>query len=239
MVPNHPPLSPELVVVIPAYNEEASIGAVLDEWLGQLRSLEIAFRALVLDDGSTDDTLARLRTLEALHPELEVRTHPNTGHGKTCRLGYQAALEMGAKWVFQIDSDGQCDPSHFPAFWQARETADALFGIRKSRDDGFTRTLLSHGCRWGVRLWTGVDTPDPNVPYRLIRSEALCHALREVPPEFELQNVAYALVLKRNPGVRCAYLPIHFRDRAHGTSLYTLPKAIATGLRMLKELREV
>src|SRR5271170_5756740 len=105
-----PTPSPELVLVVPVYNEEDAIVPVLKEWRAELSRTvgEGLYAILVVDDGSTDATPARLAALD--WPELRVHRHSNRGHGQSCLVGYIEAEKMGAPYVFQIDSDGQCDP---------------------------------------------------------------------------------------------------------------------------------
>ena len=85
----------------------------------------------------------------------------------------------------------------FSRIRNARNDADCVFAIRKSRGDGFLRMVTSKLCWLGTLLWTGADLRDPNVPYRLIRAEVLRKALPRVPSDFFVQNVALTLALKR------------------------------------------
>ena len=55
---------------------------------------------------------------EQLGPRLEILDRENRGHGQSCLQGYRIARERGVPWVFQIDSDGQCDPRFFEGLWQ-------------------------------------------------------------------------------------------------------------------------
>lgn len=113
-------LPPELLIVMPVYNEQASVRKVVLEWFQEVENWTEDFVFLALDDGSNDGTprvLARLR--EQLGPRLEIVTQPNAGHGRTCLRGYQMAVERGIPFIFQIDSDGQCDPQYFFRFWRA------------------------------------------------------------------------------------------------------------------------
>ncbi len=122
---------------------------------------------------------------------------PNAGHGLACRTGYELAVARAAAWTLQVDSDGQCDPRYFAEFWQSRAEADVIFGLRTTRDDGFLRVLVSGGCRLATSLLSGVDLKDANVPYRLVRTGALQQALTRIPSDFDMQNVALTLALKR------------------------------------------
>lgn len=231
---------PELYIVMPVYNEESSIPAVVAEWMAKLRSLGPSFRLLALDDDSRDGTNAILQELAAQNPgELEVITKPNSGHGRTCRYGYELAITANAEWIFQIDSDGQCDPQYFAEFWHRRENFDCLFGARTQRDDGWVRAAISCCCRAAVRFATGTPIADPNVPYRLMRRSVLERALQKIPPDFELQNIALSLALKRESQVRFAFLPIHFRARRAGTASLNLYRILQLGWEMLRDLKRI
>jgi dolichol-phosphate mannosyltransferase len=226
-----------LVIVMPIYNEEANIAGVISAWSECLRGLGAPFQILALDDGSRDGTLAALLRLEAEHPELLCVLHkPNSGHGTTCRTGYEIAVQSQAEWVLQIDSDGQCDPAHFADFWRRREGRDCVFGVRRKRDDGVARVVTSAICRLGSSLVCGQDLRDPNVPYRLIHRNALAAALRHIPPAFNIHNVALTYVLKKLPGLRWDYVPIHFLDRQGGTNSINVLQVTTWGAEMLLEL---
>jgi len=230
-------LTAPLLVVLPIYNEEANITTVIGQWSDCLRSLAVPFQIIALDDGSRDGTHEILLKLEAEEPEvLCVVTKPNSGHGITCRIGYDIAISSNADWVLQIDSDGQCDPKHFADFWSRHDLFDCIFGLRTSRDDGMARVVTSAICRLASSLICGQDLKDPNVPYRLMRREALEEALQYIPPSFNIHNVALTYVLKKLPGLRWDYAPIHFPDRKAGETSINVLKVVTWGADMLLEL---
>lgn len=224
-----------LWVVMPVFDEEASIARVFAEWLPALRALGAPLRLLAVDDGSRDRTPELLTALAAANPEVEVHRQANAGHGRACLVGYQRALEGGAGWVLQIDSDGQCDPAHLPSLWRAREEHPVVFGYRARRDDGLARWAISRVL--SVVAWVGDGTwvGDANVPYRLIRRDALAAAVAAVPDDFELVNVLVALRLARSTGIR--WVPIRFRER-HGGRGSLRPSAFARhALLLSRQLR--
>lgn len=230
-------LTAPLVVVMPIYNEEANIAEVVSGWSECLSSLGINFQILALDDGSQDGTHETLLRLEAEDPEvLCVVRKPNSGHGVTCRIGYDIAICSNPAWILQIDSDGQCDPKHFPEFWNRREQFDCIFGTRKTREDGLARVITSAICRVASSLLCGQDLKDPNVPYRLIRRAVLRRALQYIPPSFNVHNVALTYVLKKLPGVKWDYVEIHFPDRQGGENSINVLKVMTLGAEMLLEL---
>lgn len=234
-------LKAPLVVVIPIYNEAANIEAVVAEWSPVFAALGVTFQFLLINDGSKDGTLDVLRRMEEGDPEhVVVIDKPNSGHGRTCRLGYSAAVEAPAvEWVFQIDSDGQCDPAYFAEFWKNREDADCIFGQRIKRDDGWLRALTSKICKLGSTVLGGRDMVDPNVPYRLMRKQTLAAALQKIPASFDIHNVALTFILKQTPDVRWHYVPIRFRDRQGGNNSINLLNVAHLGTSMLFDLAKL
>ncbi len=229
-----------LAVVLPVYNERETIQAVLDEWRRALEALGISYVFVLVNDGSNDGTLDVLRKWESSDPaRVLLLDKLNSGHGRSCRHGYEAAAASNVEWVLQIDSDGQCDPKYFAEFWAARDEADCVFGLRKSRDDGPARRWASRFCRLAASWVAGLDLPDPNVPYRMIRRQVLAPALALIPPAFDIHNVALSYVLRREPSLRWKRVPIHFRDRQGGSNSIYLPAVARMGLGMLLDLRKL
>lgn len=208
-----PTQPPQLVLVVPVYNEEDAIAQVLTEWRTELARTvgEGRFAILVVDDGSTDATPARLAALG--WPELRVLRHANRGHGQSCLAGYIEAAGMGATYIFQIDSDGQCDPAGFASVWETRERAAAVYGRRTSRDDGLARRVISSILRASLKVARGTRLNDTNVPFRLYRAQLAAAAARRIPADFNLANIAMALLLEPEGFEE---VPIHFRDRIGG-----------------------
>ena len=225
---------------MPVYNEAANIACVIREWFGCFDKIAPQFAFFALNDGSSDDTAAILDSLRReLGPRLRVVHKNNSGHGRTCRAGYELAVEQGAAWVFQIDSDGQCDPAFFESFYDNRCGHDCVFGYRRTRDDGFGRVLISCCCRALLWLRTGRYLKDPNVPYRLLRADVLQRALRSVPRDFDLHNIALTFALKREQRLRWKHLPIHFRGRQGGKNSINYRNIVAMGLGLLRDVGRI
>lgn len=232
--------APELAVVMPVYNEAANIASVLREWFVCFDKIVPRFVLFTVNDGSKDETAAILASLSReLGPRLRVVNKKNSGHGSSCREGYELALAEDAAWVFQIDSDGQCDPSFFEASYESRAFYDCVFGYRRTRDDGFGRLIISHCYRALLWLLTGMYMKDPNVPYRLMRAPALRTALRSIPGDFDLQNIALTVALKREQRLRWKHFPIHFRARRGGENSINYRKIVKMGLDFLRDFRRI
>jgi|SRR5262249_48556004 len=230
----------ELIAIMPVYDEEAGIAGVVTEWLQALSREQISHYVIAINDGSTDASLSILNDLQSRNPErLLVLSKENSGHGRACRLGYERALEEGAPWILQIDSDGQCDPGFLSQFLAKRIHADCVFGVRVTRGDGQLRRVVSKICRLLVAIVTAQHLKDPNVPYRLIERTALEKALQLVPKEFDLQNIALTVALARNPTLRWAYVPIRFRAPEHSQKRMGLSKIVRMGYRMLTGIHKI
>jgi len=228
---------PQLLVVLPVYNEEASIRAVVRPWFEILEKEVGDFLMLAIDDGSTDHTPHLLAGLaEEFGPRFEFRSRPNLGHGQTCMEGYREAVTRGIPHVFQIDSDGQCDPVFFPEFWKRRDQYDVIYGDRK-RKDGVRRVVVSAILRQSLRFGFGVDCEDPNVPYRLMNTAACREVIAKIPPHFHLANIALAVELKRRPGIRHGMVPIVFRQRIGGEPSVPFSKFAVRALELFRQLR--
>jgi len=208
---------PELALVIPVYNEEDCIIPVLEEWTRALRRENIPTLIIVVDDGSTDHTMERVTSYtDQQHRNDILLIHQvNQGHGQSCLNGYRKAIELKIPRVFQIDSDGQCDPAFFPLIWEARDKASAIYGKRRYRDDGWARVFISWVLRKFLRLVVRTKLSDSNVPFRLYQTKYLDEPLARIPKTFHLGNIAIALLMEPNGFIE---IPIHFRDRQGGQS---------------------
>jgi glycosyltransferase involved in cell wall biosynthesis len=232
--------APELAVVMPVYDEAANIAFVLRDWFACLDNVAPNFVLLAINDGSKDDTASILKSSAIeLGARLRVMNKPNSGHGRTCREGYELALAANACWIFQIDSDGQCDPAFFRTFYEERAGYDCIFGYRRTRADGVGRLMIARTYRLLLWLLTGAFMRDANVPYRLIRANALRRALRHVPADVDLQNVALTIALKREPNLRWKDEPIHFQARQGGTNSINYRKIVKMGLKFLGDFGRI
>ncbi len=229
----------DLLVVVPVFNEEASVAAVIREWMPVLEAEGIAFRFLALDDGSTDRTPEILRELSLEYPgRMEMVRHANRGHGQTVLEGYRRAAQSEAARVFQIDSDGQCDPEFFPALWALRDSCDVIYGCRTERQDGWRRKLASVLLKAVVFCTSGVVCEDANSPYRLMRVAGLRDEVDKIPRDFDLANIALAVLLKR-AGWRHGAVNIRFRERFGGEPKVPLTRFAAKALDLARGLRGV
>ena len=225
--------------VMPAYNEREAIAGVARAWHDRVMAAGAPGSALlVVDDGSTDGTADELAALARELPGLRVLTKENGGHGAAVLAGYREALASGADWVFQTDSDGQTDPAEFPAFFEARDGVDAVFGVRASRGDGAARAFVERVLCMVVRLSFGVAVPDANAPFRLMSAPALAELMACVPPAYELPNAALTALFAAS-GRPVAWREVSFAARQAGTNKLDVRGIVRAGARAVTTLRAI
>ena len=180
----------KLAIIMPVYNEEASIGPVLDKWKAALDRLDIEYAIHPYNDGSSDDT-GRIIGEKAERSRGTIVPHSkaNSGHGPTILQGYREAAENGYDWVFQVDSDDEMGPDRFAELWENRGKYDFLVGTRDGRKQAFARELISFVSRLSVRLFYGKGIWDVNSPYRLMRVSAFRDIWNSIPEDTFAPNV--------------------------------------------------
>lgn len=114
-------MNEKYLLVIPAYNEGSNILGIINE------ANEFDTDILVIDDGSTDDTKAKLASLNGLH---KIHHGKNLGYGKTLINSFQFGIEKGYDFLITMDSDGQHLPSEIPSFIKESKKSDIVSGSR-------------------------------------------------------------------------------------------------------------
>ncbi len=220
---------------MPVYNEEEAIDFVVNEWITALEKSKINYTLTLLNDGSKDSTLLKINELSNKFDKIKIVNKENSGHGQTCVLGYQMAIENGADWVFQIDSDGQCDPQYFEKLLPHTGKYQSIYGVRKTRDDGMQRTFVSYFVTLFTFVATGKWVRDPNVPYRLIHTDVLSKFAYKVPKDFHLANIFVSVCCARISKIK--WIPIHFRDRMGGTASVKTFSFVKHGFKLFRQLK--
>ena len=179
-----------LKVIIPVYNEEGAINAVIEDWTSTLTKLNINFKIVTYNDGSKDKTLSYLKALEKENANLQVVDKKNSGHGPTILKGYKESTD--AEWLFQVDSDNELKTEDFAQFWHARFEYDFLIGNRKHRDSPLVRVITTQISRMVVGIFYGAKVIDVNAPYRLMRTSAFKEEFTKIPEDTFAPNLIVA-----------------------------------------------
>lgn len=228
----------KLYIVIPAYNEEANIVNVIDEWYQVVQRAGDGSRLVIIDDGSKDRTYEMMKEASNGREAFIPLTKPNGGHGATILYGYHYAIKEGADYVFQTDSDGQTLPEEFWQFWKDRKNHDMIIGYRKGRQDGFTRVFVTKTLKLVLQLVFHVNVRDANTPFRLMNSKVLKENIKLIPENYNLSNVIISVIYaKKHKKVK--YVPITFRPRQGGVNSINMKKIFHIGKQAVKDFSSI
>ncbi len=224
----------KLYIIVPAYNEEENVETFVKEWHPVTESLGAEAELAIINDGSKDSTYEKLTKLKDQYPNLTAIDKKNEGHGPTLLYGYQYALENGADFIFQTDSDGQTLPEEFAQFWEKRHDYDALIGHRSKRQDGAGRVFVSNVLKMILKIIFGVSVTDANTPFRLIKAEILKKHMDKIPEKFNLPNIMLTVLLLHSKD-KVKFIPITFKPRQAGVNSINMPKIFKIGMQALKD----
>jgi dolichol-phosphate mannosyltransferase len=213
-------------LILPTYNEAENIEAIVAA-AGEVlqRAAPEGFRVLVVDDGSPDGTGEIAEGLAAAHDWVQVlhRAEKN-GIGPAYLAGFRHALDRGAAYLMEMDSDFSHDPTDLARLLEtARAGADLALGSRYVpgggvSDWGLLRRLVSEGGSTYARLVLGLRVRDLTGGFKCFRREVLeaihFDGVRSQGYAFQVE-LTYRAV---RAGFRVVEVPIIFRDRRHGQS---------------------
>ena len=202
----------DVIVIIPAHNESATIGNVLENLPREVAGLKVA--SLVVDDGSTDNTeaIARERGAVVVHPI-------NRGQGAALLTGYELAARAGARIIALTDADGQTVPGELELLVRpiVEDEADFVNGSRVlgSYDaDSAVRALGVGVLSRVVSVLTTTRVTDVSSPFRAFRAEAVAR-LHLQQPQFQASELLIEAIRK---GLRFREVPITMRKRQAGAT---------------------
>jgi glycosyltransferase involved in cell wall biosynthesis len=225
------PVPLRCLAIVPAYNEEASVGSVIHE----LRALEPDLEMVVVDDGSSDRTAAVAASAGARVVSLPF----NVGIGGAVQTGYQYALEHKFELAIQVDGDGQHDPSEIAAVLEPvlDGRADLAVGTRFAKGGGYRGTPVR---RVGIRIFAaivslmvGQRVSDTTSGFRAVNRKALRLFAAEYPHDYpEVESI----VLLSRHGLRMVEVPVQMRVRETGNSSITTLRAAYYMIKVLLAL---
>lgn len=212
---------PDLTVLAPAHNEQDNIESLVREIDAALARTALRYEVLIIDDGSTDQTRARVRAMMASRPHLRciamTNTPPGKGNGQSAAFhaGFRAARGV---LIAVLDADLQNDPAEVPAMVARlnESGADMVQGDRShARKDNAVRRIGSWVGR-KFRLWLLGDTiRDTGCSLRVMKREV---ALR-IPLEFRGMH-RFIPVTARHLGYKVVEMPVTHRPRTAGETKY-------------------
>ncbi len=195
-----------LVVVIPCYNEEKTLASVIKSIPKRIAGIA-KIRTLVVDDGSTDETV---RMAKKCHVSHIISHYRNKGLGATFRTGRDEALSLGADIIVTIDADGQFDAKEIPKLITpiVEKKADMVTGSRfltgkKIPNMSPERLFGNKVFTMVVNMLTGGHFTDTQCGFRAYSSEAAMHLLLHgdftYTQEVFLNLVDLGMVIRETP----------------------------------------
>ncbi|MEV4888200.1 glycosyltransferase family 2 protein [Nonomuraea sp. NPDC055795] len=157
-----------LTVLVPCFNEGAQVDVAYRDLVAELSPIE-DLEILFVDDGSSDDSLARMRALAEADPRVRYLSFTrNFGIDAVMAAGFSYAAQP---WTVQCDADLQVPPSQiWTLLAKAAEGYDVVFGHRVNRHDPLVRKLGSLGLHWSARAVFKIGMPRGASTFRLVRT---------------------------------------------------------------------
>jgi len=211
-----------LSIVLPAYNEEASIVEAISHATAVADCLCDEHEIIIVDDGSRDRTAELVREMSVGDPRVRLVRHPrNLGYGEALRTGFRSAhLDL----VFFTDADNQFDLGEIEGFLPLIEHVDVVAGYRINRQDHLLRRMFAKGWNYLVRVLFYVPVRDIDCAFKLFR--------RPVFDRIDLESVGAMvntelMVKLGRSGARVIEIGVTHYPRAAGQARGATPRVIA------------
>jgi len=209
------------LVIIPAYNEEGSVGKVIEELGAILSKADI----LVVNDGCTDLTSEIAKIKGAIVLDLPF----NLGIGGAMQAGYKYAYEKGYDIAIQVDADGQHDPKEIPKLLHAliEEKVDMVIGSRFLGNSEFKSSMMR---RMGISIFSqvistiaGQKITDPTSGFRAVNRKAIQLFASNYPQDYPEPE---AVVLLHQRDLKMGEVAVGMNKRYSGESSITKIRSV-------------
>ena len=214
-------------VVIPVHNEAPNVDPLYRELIAALEAFGRSFEIIVIDDGSTDETFARMAAHQAADPRVRViRFRRNFGQTAAFAAGFAYAR---GRFIVTSDGDLQNDPRDIPRMVDLAERgSDIVCGWRKDRKDAFlTRRLPSMIANRLISWATGVRLHDYGCSLKVFRVEVV------KPLKLYGEMHRFLPAIASEMGVIIDEVVVNHRARQHGRSKYGLSRTVRVVLDLL------
>lgn len=218
-----------ILVVIPAFNEAQTIESVIRD----VKSLDRNLDVVVIDDGSTDETLH----IASINNVPVLRMPFNSGVGAAMRLGFRFAYLHDYDIAIQVDGDGQHLASEIPRLIEHLVGYDIVVGSRFANGaESFrvtnTRRIIMRLIAWLTSRLVGSELSDVTSGFRGANKRAIELFQKKYPPEY-LGDTIESLVLAHRAGLSISEFPTKIKAREFGTSSQNAIKAFGYTMRAL------
>jgi len=203
----------DLSIIVPLYNEEDSVKELTEQIVNVLKDQKHSYEICFVDDGSTDESLARIKQLREKNQKIKVLSF-RKNYGKSAALSEGFKMTTG-DIIITIDADLQDDPSEIPNLIEKINGGfDLVSGWKKKRNDPITKTLPSKLFNFITARFTGIKIHDFNCGLKAYRKEVI----KEIPVYGSLHR--YLPVLAHWKGFAIGEIIVQHHARKHGVTKY-------------------
>ena len=223
---------PSISIFFPCYNDEKTIGKLVEDALRVVKTLTNDYEVIVIDDASADGSRKVLERLAQKQGKLKLIFHKkNKGYGGALKSGFRKASK---DLVFYTDGDGQYDARELPLLFNLM-TDDVNFvnGIKMTRNDPTYRIFIGNLYSFFARWVFWLPTYDVDCDFRLIRKSLL----KKLNLVSNSGSICVELVKKsQRAGAKFRQVSIHHYEREHGESQFFRVDRILSTFRELGKL---
>jgi dolichol-phosphate mannosyltransferase len=215
-------MHPEISVVVPLRNEGPNVAPLATRIFSALGGDPRGMELILVDDGSTDDTWARITEIQRAEPRLRPLRHPHSaGQSAALWTGFRAAQ---GSLIATLDGDLQNDPADLPRMLAGLSNGDMVCGVRTGRQDNWLRRASSRVARLARKLVFGVDFSDTGCGLRVFKSSLV----ESIPPFNGFHR--FLPVLAHGAGAIVKETPVAHHPRIAGQSKYGVWNRLGRGL---------
>lgn len=209
-----------LSVITPVYNEKDNIRILYERLTSELKSLNVGYELVVVDDGSSDGSQKLLEKIAGKDKKVRLVIF-RKNFGQTAAIAAGIDYSKG-RWIVLIDADLQNDPRDIKRLLaKAKEGYDVVSGWRKNRKDPlFTKVIPSKVANFMIAFLTGVRLHDFGCTLKLYKREFI--STEKLYGEMHRFIPAYAFM----GGARITEIEVKHYPRVHGKSHYNLSRTL-------------
>lgn len=213
----------KISIVIPVYNEEASVVNLHKEIIETMNNIAVSYEIIFIDDGSTDKTFDNLKFLS---PIKILRFRKNFGQTSAIDAGIKAS---NGDYIIAMDGDGQNDPADIPRLIEKleKENIDVVSGWRKKRKDPFLKKLSSYLAAGLRKILINDGIHDSGCTLKIYRKK--CFDYLDLTGEMH----RFIPALLKIKGFKTGEIEVNHRPRKYGKTKYGIARGIKGVLDML------
>lgn len=228
---------PELSIFFPFWNEEENIRQVIQKAIPVAQKIAKEWEILIINDGSSDDTLKIAEELSRKDKRIKIITHyPNRGYGASLKEGFTNA---SYEYVVFTDGDGQFDFSEVDRFLDKLPQSDLVIGYRQERRDNLVRHVLMNLLKIWDYIFFGINYKDIDCGFKMFKKEAIQDLM---PLRSEGAMITTEILAKaKKKHLKVAQVGVSHYPRQYGAqsgaNLWVISRAILESLILWMDLR--